>query len=118
MSSKTHFRLVLTSPLVALSFLFTKGPVGASLKVALTLTAAVAVLLGCIRFFKVACLASALGFALYWLWTANIRRAVHGRVATTQGGNAGQLTNDGCMGGSVGRVSGGIRFRRQGDLCR
>jgi len=56
--------------------------VGASLKVALTLTAAVAVLLvldygpeqalGCIRFFKVACLASALGFALYWLWTANI----------------------------------------------
>lgn len=68
--------------LVALSFLFTKGPVGASLKVALTLTAAVAVLpvldyapeqaLGCIRFFKVACLVAALGFTLYWLWTANM----------------------------------------------
>ena len=68
--------------LVALSFLFTRGPVSASLKLAITLTAAVAVfpvldyaperVLGAIRFLKVACLVAALGFTLYWLWTANI----------------------------------------------
>jgi hypothetical protein len=68
--------------LVALSFLFVRGHVDTSLKVALTLTAAVAVLpvldyapeqaLGYIRFFKVACLVAALGFTLYWLWAGNI----------------------------------------------
>ena len=68
--------------LVALSFLFTKGRVGDSLKVAFTLTAAVAVFpvldyapeqaLGRIRLVKVVCLLAALGFTLYWLWTADL----------------------------------------------
>ncbi len=66
--------------LVALSFIYTtKGASSAiSLKVAFTLTAAVAVLpvqdyvpehaLGGIRFLKVLCLAAALAFTLYWVW--------------------------------------------------
>lgn len=68
--------------LVALSFLYAKGTVTTSLKVALTLTAAVAVLpiqdyvprqaLVCVRFVKIIFLAAALFFTLYWLWTAKI----------------------------------------------
>lgn len=63
--------------LVALSFIYARGAT-TSIKVALTLTAVVAVLpvqdyvsdaaLACIRFLKVLCLTAALGFALYWVW--------------------------------------------------
>ena len=68
--------------LVALSFIYGKGAVTASLQWAFTLTAAVAVMpvqdyasrpvLGVIRCLKIVGLAAALGFTLYWLWTTKI----------------------------------------------
>jgi hypothetical protein len=67
--------------LVALSFIYRRSPGASALKWAITLTAMAAVLpvqdfvksnfwLECFRALKVIALAAALGFTIFWIWTA------------------------------------------------